>query len=149
MNAIVAGCAVAMLMNTGNVFRHTKLVLRLQAFRYSLMVGVPWLIALAITYMVQVRVRNPELALSRGGQVDAAWFASVSEAQGATMNLVMGAVFIGVMLAVQLLAVLSTLRQFVVTQEIDLIARDQVAMHQVTKPGDTDGIPVGTVPEPN
>ena len=43
----------------------------------------------------------------------------------------------------------TTLRQFVVTQEIDLIARDQVALHQATKPGDTEGVPVGSVPAPN
>ena len=53
------------------------------------------------------------------------------------------------LLAVQLLAVLTTLRQFIVTQEIDLIARDQVALHQATKPGDTEGVPVGSVPAPN
>ncbi len=53
------------------------------------------------------------------------------------------------LLAVQLLAVLTTLRQFVVTQEIDLIARDQVALHQAAKPGDTEGVPVGSVPALN
>lgn len=148
MNALVIGCAIAMLTQTGNIFRHTKLVLRLQAFSYSLMFAIPSLLAMVITYIVQVRVRNPLPVGASGEQVDAAWFASVSEAQTATSGLMMGALFLVVMLAVQLLAVLTTLRRFVLTQEIDLLARDQVALHQATKPGDTEGIPVGTVPAP-
>ncbi|MGK0202410.1 MAG: hypothetical protein ACI9S9_001477, partial [Planctomycetota bacterium] len=129
--------------------RHRKLALRLQAFGYSLMIAVPLFVTLSITYLVAVRVRNPQFALSRGEQVDAAWFVSVSEAQEATSSVIIGAMFILAMLAVQLLGVLSKLRQFVVTHEIDLVARDQIAMHQATKPGDTEGIPVGTVPAPN
>ena len=149
MNALVIGCAVAVLLQTGNVIRHSKLVLRLQAFSYSLMIAIPSLLTMAITYMVQVRVRNPRPVASSGEQVDAAWFASVSEAQTATSSMIIGALVMLALLAVQLLAVLTTLRHFVVTQESDLIARDQVALHQATKQGDTEGVPVGSVPAPN
>jgi hypothetical protein len=133
-----------MVILTGSVYGSVKLVQRLKAFCFALMIAVPCLTAVAITYLVEVRVRDP-----RGREVDAAWFTSVSEAQQATTGVVLGAMLIVGLLALQLLGVLVALRQFVMTQEIDLISRDQIALHQVTKAGDTQGIPVGTVPAPD
>ena len=149
INAIVIGCGVAAIMLTGHVLSCRQLVQRLQAFSYSIMVLIPGLLAVAIAYAIEVRVRDPRLVLARGEQLDSAWFTSVSQAQTSTSMLLVGAMFIFALMAVQLLAVLTLARRFVVTQEIDLVARDQVAMHQATKPGDTAGIPVSVVPEPN
>lgn len=141
---LVYGCVFAMVLLTGRVYGSVKLVQRLKAFCCALMIAMPCLIAVAAIYLFEARVHDP-----RSQEVDAAWFTSVSEAQQATTVVIVGAVSIAALLALQMLGVLIALRQFVMAQEIDLISRDQIALHQVTSPGDTEGIPVGTVPAPD
>ena len=148
INAFVAACAVLAIVLTGQVLHRRTLVQRLQAFRYSIMVLVPSLIALAIVYAVEARIRDPRLPITRGDAVDVAWFTSVSEAQSMASMLLVGVMFVFVLLAVQLLAVLTLARRFVIAQEIDLVARDQIALHQSTKSTDVEGIPVSGIGAP-
>ena len=70
INAFVAACAVLAIVLTGQVLHRRTLVQRLQAFRYSIMVLVPSLIALAIVYAVEARIRDPRLPITRGDAVD-------------------------------------------------------------------------------
>lgn len=149
LNPLTIGCVVALLMLTGRLFALTTLVTRLKLFGRSLVIAVLYLVAMVLTYVSEARVGEPVLALVKGGQLDPAWLDSVLQAQQATSTLFMGVVFTLSMLALQLLGVLSKLRLFVLAHQADLITRDQVAMYQVTKPGDTEGIPVGSVPAPN
>ncbi|MGK0204537.1 MAG: hypothetical protein ACI89X_004993 [Planctomycetota bacterium] len=150
LNPLTISCVVAMLFLTARLFVLTTLVMRLKHFARSLLIAVLYLVAMVITYGVESRVGDPSSVLAKkGDQLDPAWFSSVWEAQQATSLFLMGVVFALSILAVQLLGVSLKLRHFVLMHEADLITRDQIWVHQATKPGDTEGIPVGSVPEPN
>lgn len=150
LNHFPSGCFAVMLFTTINLFCLPTLVKRLKRFGGSLIFAVLYLVAMVSIYVSKYRVGDPSSVLAKkGDQLDPAWFSSVWEAQQATsMLLVTGGVTL-FMLGLQLLGVLSKLRQFVLEHQADLMTRDQIAMHQATKPGDTEGIPVGSVPEPN
>ena len=99
------------------------------SFRYSLLVLIPTLVALGIAYALEVKVSNPTLALVRDGKVEPAWYAAVAAAHHTTELLLAGLLSMLLLLAVQLVSLVGELRSFIVTQEVDLVARDQAALH--------------------
>ena len=128
-SSIVSASIIASVLLAGSMFRCATLERKLWSFRYSLLVLIPTLVALGIAYVTEVNVSDPTLAVVRDGNVEPAWYAAVAEAHHTTELLLAGLLGMLMLLAVQLVSLVSQLRSFIVTQEVDLVARDQAALH--------------------
>ena len=131
-NAIVIGCAAASLASTIGVLAITKLPNRLRALKRSAIVATVCLMTMAVSYGLTARVRSPAFDLARNEAPSHEWFESVHEAQEATQMILPCALFVLAMLLVQIISILTPLRQWIVTQDVDLIARDQIALHKAS-----------------
>jgi uncharacterized membrane protein YdbT with pleckstrin-like domain len=129
VSSIIIGALVQAVMFTPAVLASRNLEKKLRVFRRSLAVTLTTLLAAGISYAVEVKVANPSFSLARGEPISPEWYRSVSEAHAATSVLLVGALMVILLIAVQAFSVVGELRRFVITQDVDLVARDQAALH--------------------
>lgn len=124
VSSIIIGALVQAVMFTPPVLACRNLEKKLRVFRRSVAVTVTTLLAAGISYAIEVKVADTTRSLARGELISPEWYRSVSEAQAATSMLLVGALIV-----VQTFSVVGELRRFVITQDVDLVARDQAALH--------------------
>ena len=146
-HGLLSGSVVVQVLAVGAMFRQPKLVQRLQVLSRSTLVAIVCAVLMVLAYTDVAAIPRPPADLWDGEKLDASWFAAVDAAQDANRMIVMAGVGMFALLGVQALAVLASLRSFAVTQEIDLVARDQVALHKATGE-DVEGIPVSGIGAP-
>lgn len=146
-HGLLSGSVVAQVLIIGLMFRQPNLVQRLQILSRSTIVAIVSAVLMVLAYTDVAAIPRPPVDLWDGEKLDVHWFARVDAAQDANRMIVMAGVGVLALLGVQVLAVLASLRSFVVTQEIDLVARDQVALHKATGE-DVEGIPVSGIGAP-
>lgn len=131
-NSIVIACAAATLASTTSMMVTATLPNRLRALKWSLMVATACLLTMGMTYALTARVRSPGIDFARDGAPSQAWLESVHQAQESTQMIVPCALFVLAMLLVQAASIMTPLRQFITMQDVDLVARDQIALHKAS-----------------